>query len=202
MFHKHAQTGIAHPFWRGQPGKGRTGIQQPGKVAWTWLSCAASFLLEVENSLLDRPFIIMEYIQGEVMWDLLGRTPADRHRALDFAKFGRLFLNDGNWNGVQVVPAQWMAESTQADTSVDYAHYYPDDFIFANGQGYYKYMWWGIQRSEKNYDFMALGNHGQFIYISPQKNLIILRFGESYGEYGGAQGWLDLFYGFVSRWEK
>jgi len=120
-------------------------------------------------------------------------------RAIDFAKFGRLFLHNGNWNGVQVVPAEWVAESTQADTSVDYFNYYYDDFIFANGQGYYKYMWWGIQRDEHNYDFIALGNHGQFIYISPQKNLIILRFGESYGEFGGAQGWVDMFYEYASQ---
>jgi CubicO group peptidase (beta-lactamase class C family) len=118
--------------------------------------------------------------------------------AIDFAKFGRLFLDEGRWNGVQVVPPAWVAESTQADRSVDYANYYYDDFIFANGQGYYKYMWWGIQRDQQTYDFMALGNHGQFIYISPQKHLIILRFGESYGEITGAQRWVDMFYGFAT----
>ena len=123
-------------------------------------------------------------------------------RAVDFAKFGRLFLHNGNWNGIQVVPAEWVAESTQADTSIDYASYYYDDFIFADGQGYYKYMWWGIQRDEQNYDFMALGNLGQYIYISPQKNLIILRFGESFGKFGGSQGWVDMFYGFVGQWWK
>ena len=123
-------------------------------------------------------------------------------RAIDFAKFGGLFLNNGTWNGVQVVPGEWVAESTQADTSVDYAHYYPDNFIFANGQGYYKYLWWGIQRDEQNYDFMALGNHGQFIYISPSKNLIIVRFGESYGEFYGSQGWVDMYYEFATNLEE
>ncbi|MBC8506292.1 MAG: serine hydrolase [Chloroflexi bacterium] len=63
-------------------------------------------------------------------------------RSIDFTKFGRLFLQNGNWDGVQVVPAEWVAESTQADTSIDYANYYYDRFIFADGQGYYKYMWW------------------------------------------------------------
>ncbi|WP_420631571.1 serine hydrolase domain-containing protein [Candidatus Leptofilum sp.] len=120
-------------------------------------------------------------------------------RAIDFAKFGRLFLHNGTWDGVQVIPAAWVAESTQADTSVDYANYYYNDFIFANGQGYYKYMWWGLQRDAQNYDFIALGNHGQFIYLSPQKNLIILRFGESYGEFGGAESWVDLFYDFATK---
>ena len=121
-------------------------------------------------------------------------------RAVDFAKFGRLFLHNGNRDGVQIVASEWVAESTQADTSVDYENYYYDDFIFKDGKGYYKYMWWGIQRDEQNYDFTALGNHGQFIYISPSKGLIILRFGESYGEFGGAQGWVDLFYKFASDW--
>ncbi len=123
-------------------------------------------------------------------------------RAIDFAKFGRLFLNEGNWNGEQVIPAAWVAESTQADTSIDYDNYYYDDFIFANGQGYYKYMWWGIQRDEQNYDFMALGNHGQFIYISPQKKLIILRFGEAYGEITGADRWVDMFYRFATNFDE
>ena len=123
-------------------------------------------------------------------------------RAVDFAKFGRLFLHNGNWDGVQVVPAEWVAESTQADTSVDYKNYYFNDYIFANGQGYYKYMWWGIQRDAQNYDFVAEGNHGQFIYISPHKKLIILRFGESYGSFYGSKGWLDMFYNFSSRFES
>ena len=122
-------------------------------------------------------------------------------RAIDFAKFGRLFLYNGDWNGTQIIPAEWVAESTQADNSVDYANYYYDAFIFANGQGYYKYMWWGIQRDAQNYDFMALGNHGQFIYFSPQKNLIILRFGESYGEVDGSRRWVDMFYDFATAFE-
>jgi CubicO group peptidase (beta-lactamase class C family) len=121
--------------------------------------------------------------------------------AIDFAKFGRLFLHNGNWDGVQVIPAEWVSESTQADTSIDYAHYYPNEFIFANRQGYYKYMWWGIQRDTQTYDFIASGNLGQYIYVSPQKNLIILRFGESYGEFGDSQGWLELFYGVVSKFD-
>jgi aminoglycoside phosphotransferase (APT) family kinase protein len=36
------------------------------------------FQLEAEHSPVDRPFIIMEYIQGEVMWVLLDKSPADR----------------------------------------------------------------------------------------------------------------------------
>jgi CubicO group peptidase (beta-lactamase class C family) len=120
-------------------------------------------------------------------------------RAIDFAKFGQLFLHNGKWDDIQIIPEDWVHEAISADNSIDYSNYYYDDFIFENGQGYYKYMWWGIQRDANNYDFMALGNHGQFIYISPSENTIILRFGESYGEFNGAQGWVDLFYNYVSE---
>ena len=36
-------------------------------------------------------------------------------RAIDLAKFGRLFLNKGNWNGRQIVPERWVIESTTRD---------------------------------------------------------------------------------------
>ena len=90
----------------------------------------------------------------------------------------------------------------QAEPFVDFANDHYDDFIFAKGQGYYKYMWWGLQRDAQTYDFIALGNKGQYIYVSPQKDLIILRFGESYGEFDGSQGWLDLFFGFASNLDE
>ena len=61
-------------------------------------------------------------------------------RAIDFAKFGRLYLLNGTWNGDKVIPVEWVTESTQADATVDYDQYYYDGFIFENGQGYYKYM--------------------------------------------------------------
>jgi len=40
------------------------------------------FLLEIEHSPVDRPFIIMEYIPGEVMWEMIDSTPSDRRTQL------------------------------------------------------------------------------------------------------------------------
>lgn len=89
-------------------------------------------------------------------------------RAIDFAKFGRLYLNQGEWNGKQVVPASWVEESTRVDTTTD-----PADF--------YQYFWWvDVARSERG-RFMARGNLGQFIYVVPDKDLVIVRMGESFG---------------------
>jgi CubicO group peptidase (beta-lactamase class C family) len=105
-------------------------------------------------------------------------------RAIDFAKFGRLFLNNGNWNGTQVLPADWIVESTRPDTNS--IGYYP----------YYGYAWESKVRGETDYDYYAEGHHGQEIYISPHKHLIIIRNGEAYGEFG--QTWPDIFYQFAS----
>jgi CubicO group peptidase (beta-lactamase class C family) len=105
-------------------------------------------------------------------------------RAIDFAKFGRLFLNNGVWNGTQVLPAEWVVESTRPD--IDSEGYYP----------YYKYAWESKMRGEADYDFYAEGHHGQEIYVSPSKGLVIVRNGEAYGDFD--QYWPDIFYQFAS----
>ncbi|TCK22307.1 serine hydrolase domain-containing protein [Pseudonocardia endophytica] len=94
-------------------------------------------------------------------------------RAVDFAKFGRLFLDGGRVNGRQVVPGDWVRESTKIDTTTD-----PADF--------YQYFWWiDVARPGR---YMAVGNLGQFIYVVPDKHLVIVRFGERFG----AQQWTPL----------
>lgn len=117
-------------------------------------------------------------------------------RAVDFAKFGRLFLNQGVWNGSDVIPTAWISESTEEDKSIQRENYYPADEFFAKTEGYYKYMWWGLPRSGGGYDYSAAGKYGQFIYVSPEANLIIVRNGEKYGiEFAD---WLQVFYRFTS----
>ena len=86
-------------------------------------------------------------------------------RAIDFLKLGRLFLNGGRNGDDQVVSADWVAEATRADTSTDPA-------------SHYQYFWW---IDEENNGFYAEGNHGQFIYVAPDRNLVILRMGSRYG---------------------
>jgi len=118
-------------------------------------------------------------------------------RAIDFAKFASLFLRGGRWNGQQVVPADWVAASTRPDPALTVGEYYPDDFVFADGRGYYGYLWWGMRRAD-GYDFAAVGNHGQLLYVSPAADMVIVRHGESYGELGDSQGWLEWFYDVAS----
>ena len=83
-------------------------------------------------------------------------------RARDFARFGRLYLNNGNWNGKQIVPEVWVKQSMHI---VNDSH---------DSQGYpYSYQW----RVTKNGDFFAKGILGQYIFVDPQKKVIIVRMG-------------------------
>ena len=94
-------------------------------------------------------------------------------RARDFAKIGRLYKNKGNWDGKQLVSKEWVIESTKLDTldgSVDY----------------YQYQWWLPTPGE---DFMAEGILGQFVYVHPEKDLIIVRLGKKEGK----TNWWSVF---------
>jgi len=87
-------------------------------------------------------------------------------RARDFAKIGRLYLNKGNWNGKQIVSEDWIKQSTKVDTT-------------EGSVWYYQYQWWLPTQTG---DFMAQGILGQYIYVHPEKNLIIVRLGKNVGK--------------------
>ena len=100
-------------------------------------------------------------------------------RARDFAKIGRLYLHNGNWNGKQVVPEKWVKQSLD---------------LKGKKNTFYSYQWWHtLDRDENNRvrpanDFYADGLLGQFIYVYPGKNIVIVRLGKK----EGLQGWPTL----------
>jgi len=117
-------------------------------------------------------------------------------RAIDFAKFGRLFLNKGNWEGTQVVPSEWVTEATAMGDDAragnrSYYSLYDNTPMFRTGTGYYKYHWWAWDRGSGNYDYSAAGNFGQYIYVCPSKNVIIVRNGTSSGN---VDAWPGIFF--------
>ncbi len=117
-------------------------------------------------------------------------------RTIDFAKFGRLFLNRGEWNGTQVISEDWVVKST-SKTDFDNEDYYNNMFSSLQGEKtFYKYMWYGFLRDGKENDFFAEGKYNQVIYISPSKDLIIVRNGISSGE---VDSWPDIFYNVASE---
>jgi CubicO group peptidase (beta-lactamase class C family) len=99
-------------------------------------------------------------------------------RARDFARFGMLFAKEGNWRSKQLVSRKWVEESTRPDASTDPSQDY-------------QYFWW-INTPQGKDHFSAQGNYGQYIYVAPEKDLVIIRLGKEEGEKGYGY-WTSLF---------
>ncbi|MEM7659342.1 MAG: serine hydrolase [Bacteroidota bacterium] len=112
-------------------------------------------------------------------------------QARDFAKFGRLYLHQGRWEGKQVLDSAWIARSIRPNYE----------------NGCYQYQWYSTTRWESRSDslsavadapagsqiypyegeyayrecgpgFLAIGILGQYIYVDPEKDLIMVRMGK------------------------
>lgn len=84
----------------------------------------------------------------------------------DYARFGQMILDNGKWQGKQIVPAGWVVASTIESAPRPE----PED-----GYGY-GYQWWIPDGSvESGGDFLARGIYGQYIYINPKSRIIVVR---------------------------
>jgi CubicO group peptidase (beta-lactamase class C family) len=104
-------------------------------------------------------------------------------RARDYAKIGRLYLHGGNWNGRQIVSSAWVRESTRLDIS-------------DGSSAEYQYQWW--LPDAYGTDFMAVGLLGQYVYVSPKHDVIIVRLGKSEGQIERYQ-WEDFMAAIVAE---
>ena len=96
-------------------------------------------------------------------------------RAIDFARFGLLFLNQGYWNGQQIISQSWVSASTTPDLSDKRP--FKANPAWRQAGGYYKYQWWGLLNPNGTYDYLAWGKQGQILYVSPSTNTVVVRLG-------------------------
>lgn len=88
-----------------------------------------------------------------------------RLRPRDMAKFGYLFLCNGDWNGQRVISEEWVQESTKRRIMGDYGLMYG-------------YLWW-ISPFREN-GFLAMGRGGQGVFIFPDVDLVAIFTGGNY----------------------
>ena len=82
--------------------------------------------------------------------------------ALDLARIGQLYLDDGMWQGKRILPAGWAREAT--------ARHVPHINANANSPGY-GYQWWRYDR--RGVDVWAgSGFGGQFLIVIPQARMV------------------------------
>ena len=96
--------------------------------------------------------------------------------ALDYARFGELFLHGGRWNGRRIVPHAWVRAATSPRVPTDY----PDS---------YGYFWW--VDGHRPGRFYAFGYYGQYIYVDPVAQVVVVRLGSDWGH--DNQTWLGIF---------
>jgi CubicO group peptidase (beta-lactamase class C family) len=107
-------------------------------------------------------------------------------RAADFARFGLLFARDGAWRGRQLVPRAWVRDPTLVPTGVGRAP-----------AGSYQFFWW-VQDDRSPPAFFARGKYGQHIYVVPDQDLVLVRFGRD----AGYPYWPELLSGIARQLDE
>lgn len=78
-----------------------------------------------------------------------------RMSSRDLARFGLLYLNNGNWQGEQIIPKTWIQASVKRHSKN------------------YGYMWW-IGRVGKQEVYSAVGSGGHKLYVDPTRQLVFV----------------------------
>lgn len=88
--------------------------------------------------------------------------------AKDMARFGLLMLNRGEWNGQQIIPEDWVEESTTS-------------YSAAGSAGGYGYMWWVAVGGQHvptvtlpDGSYSARGYGGHYVLVIPEYDLVIV----------------------------
>jgi CubicO group peptidase (beta-lactamase class C family) len=101
-------------------------------------------------------------------------------RARDFARFGRLLLDDGRVGSRQVVSREWVREATRGRA-------------FGGLVDFYGAMWWVRPQAQAARDpFLARGKYGQVIAVIPDRDIVMVRLGSDEAGIDWAATMLDL----------
>lgn len=141
-------------------------------------------LLDFANTNLFEPIGIEpgDWIQD---WEGYRNGHADLYlRPRDMAKFGQLYLDEGQWQGEQIVPADWVAESLQV--------YSQDAWPFRIGRNVqdmsYGYQWWSARAGDRRWYF-AWGHGGQQIALLEDLDMVIVVSADPLHGQHGDQPW-------------
>ena len=93
----------------------------------------------------------------------------------DMARIGLLYLNNGRWKDKQIIPENWVKESTQPFTK---------ELGRFNDRGSYGYLWWVSDGVNGQPMYFASGSGGQRICVLPQSKLVFVHMVNTYDNNG------------------
>jgi CubicO group peptidase (beta-lactamase class C family) len=97
----------------------------------------------------------------------------DLFRPRDFLKFGQLFLNNGSWNGKEIIDNQWLQAVATKQSTIQ-------------GEGDYGWGWHLSEYDVNGTTIKAInagGNGGQLLFIFPQLDTTLMITAANYGQY-------------------
>ena len=92
----------------------------------------------------------------------------------DYAKFGLLYLNQGDWFGQQIVSQDWVRQSI----TLDAPHLQPGESELSSNNLGYGFQWWVPQEADGA--FLASGIYNQHIYIQPNRDVLVVKLSANY----------------------
>ena len=156
-------------------------INDPGEVS-TYCSVGAILIAEIisQSSGLSIDQFADKYLFAplaidNITWDhtadkeIIASGKRLYMTSRDMAKIGQLILNQGVWEGKQIVSKRWVEESTSTQTTITGVRY--------------GYFWWNIPLLVTDQKVMvktATGNGGQYIMVVPEMNIVGVFTGGAY----------------------
>jgi CubicO group peptidase (beta-lactamase class C family) len=104
--------------------------------------------------------------------------------ARDYARLARLYMQQGNWNGDQLVDSSYVQQSLSVAQLKDHETGNPIDN--------YGYQWWLMKYKEHPVFYMR-GIRGQYVFAIPDQNMIVVRLGHKRGEKNGNDMPVDIY---------
>ena len=100
--------------------------------------------------------------------------------ARDWGRLGQLMLEDGELNGVRLLPTDWVARASRPSVALNDPRY---GYQFWLNRGGEKLRWHGLPEDA----YAMMGNRGQVVMIIPSARTVIVRLGWSASDYPVAE---------------
>ena len=141
------------------------------------------------SSYVSRKFWTPMNAEEDALWSLDKKDGIEKayccfnSNARDFARFGQLILNEGDWNGRQLISSSYLKEATTPDTSLLFKEYNETNHC-------YGFQFWHLTYNGMEIPYMR-GILGQYIFIIPDLNAVVVRLGHKRSETRSDQHYPD-----------
>lgn len=192
-----ARSGVFHPA--GNEGYDKNNLKKRGSVQpgsyflynnWDFNVAGYIFEQKTGNSIYEELETQLAKPLGFQDWNIDNQYRASNKKnsrysayhmhlsTRDMAKIGQLMLQEGNWNGKQLIDKNWLKKTLTTVTPKDTISKRYNRDLSNPVHSSYGYMWWLYERFYDNPDFegaySARGALGQYITVIPKRDVVVV----------------------------